>query len=298
MITKNIYDIPYPETTPADMDGVKSFLDNTLLPFLAEKMGLVVRSDLAVMAPDYAPYSYITFLAPSANEDPCLAVWRSNYNNTSMNSAFAISAVTKSENTFRPNVATNGMTINLASSYVRKWSASIALQAANFQTNKSSLVIIDMGDGRKIAAFRTIAISSGVIQYPGEQCSIYFGDIKMNGDTVNTCIVMAGGFNTPYFEDYEQPASSIAISEIPKNATNTYIGLMGFIYSNSIGKEYLISLDLCIGEDAYLPNCLWYSDCQRRLSAGSIFEIDNKKYVCVLPTTDYGFRLIIPEEVN
>lgn len=303
MLTKNVYDIPYPETTPVDMDGIKDFFDDTLVPFFAEKMGLVVRTDLAVMGPEYAANSYVCFLAPSASADPYLSIYNSNSANDYRFTVYCIAPVIKNENVFRPInvVGASGA----ASSFMHPniLGGSITLQSSNFGTYKSTLAMIDLNDGRKVAAFRCITISSGDFYAKISASSIYFGKIKMQGDLIDTCVVFAQGVNSSWIDEYEQCASSQYLTGRPGiNLNSNYINNVGFLFANNLGKEALISFDFCIGEDAYIPNTFWYSDVRTasNINAGSIIMLDNKKYVCLgYPISALGqCKLLIPEEVN
>ena len=299
MLTKNVYDIPYPETTPVDMDEVKNFFDETLLPFFAEKLGLVIRTDLAVMGPEYATNSYICFLAPSAESDPYLAIYNVNNSGEIGRYSYAITPVKKVENYFRPwTIQTGGIVNDLRT--VTRSGSTILLQGRELTTYKGYLVMIDFHDGRKVACFRSVRISDGIFVYQGGTSSIYFGPIKMNGNIVNTCVVLAAGFNSAWLTDYEQCACSTEITNIPIIYRGVYTQNSGLIYSSDIGKEFLISLDFCIGEDAYLPNCFWYSDCVSlsNLSVGTVLTINNKKYVCISYPNAIYTKLLIPEEVN
>ena len=74
MITKNTYEMPYPSAVPTTDEELQAYID-TLAAWIAEKLGLVVRSDLTVNKPEYAANSYVKFLAKDAESDPYLAVY-------------------------------------------------------------------------------------------------------------------------------------------------------------------------------------------------------------------------------
>lgn len=300
MITRNIYDIPYPSTTPADLAGVKTFFDETLLPFLAEKMGLYFRSDLSVTSPDYAANSYVAFLAPSENADPVLSVFSVNNASASLNlKVYGIAPVKKVGSVFRP--VSSNMSTNQTAGNIKRWTSFFALQSQNFDTNKSSLVVIDFNDGRKVFSFRTVTISSGAFLNVYESASIYYGNIKINGTLKPTCVVLSTGFNSSWIDDYDQCACSTEISGEPSVSKGNYTQSNGIVYSSTVGKEFLISLDFCIGEDAYIPNLAWYSNMANpaNVNVGTVLNINNKKYVVVWMANSSTYSiLLIPEEVN
>lgn len=298
MITRNIYDIPYPSTTPADLSEVKSFFDNTLLPFLAEKMGLVFRNDLSVTSPDYAANSYVTFLAPSANDDPVLSIFSVNNSSNSLNcKVYGITTVKKVGTIFRP--VTSNMSANQTPGYIKRLGSYFTLQSQSFDTNKSSLVVTDFNDGRKVFSFRSVTISSGVFSSPTDSASIYYGNIKINGTLKPTCVVISAGINSSWIDEYDQCACSTELTSIPTITKGIYYSQNeGLVYTSNIGKEFLINLDFCIGEDAYIPKLIWYSNMTNptNINAGTVLTINNKKYVVLLITS--GAILLIPEEVN
>lgn len=298
MITKNIYEMPYPEAVPSTMEGVKDYID-TLASWLAEKLGLVVRNDLAVMAPEYATNSYVAFIAPSTESDPYLAVY--NTNNTSYKyTNYCIAPVKKTNNYFRPISIYSTWHNN---GYWARADSNLVINIGSLGAQyKSPLIVIDFNDGRKIGCFRCINVSSGDIFLPTEQGSIYLGKIIMRGNEVDTCVVFSKGANSAWLEDYEQCAHSSELTVVPiigkDYAYNTYFTNAGLIFGTGYGKDYMINLNYYIGIDAYIPNLKHFSDCNNQLTNGSVVTINEKKYACLYSLHASAAKILIPEEVN
>lgn len=298
MITKNIYEMPYPETVPSTMEGMKDYID-TLASWLAEKLGLVVRNDLAVMTPEYATNSYVAFIAPTAESGPYLAVYNSN-NSSYKYLMCCIAPVKKTNNYFRP-ITIYGTWHNTPC-WLRV-DSNLAINIGGLGAQyKSPLIVIDFNDGRKIGCFRCTSVSSGDITQPTEQGSIYLGKIIMRGNEVNTCVVFSKGVNSAWLEDYEQCAHSSELTVVPiigkDYAYNTYFPNAGLIFGAGYGKDYMINLNYYIGIDAYIPNFRHFSDCNNQLTNGSIVTINSKKYVCLYSINNSASKILIPEEVN
>lgn len=294
MITRNIYDIPYPETIPTDLAGAKIFFDEILLPFFAEKTGLVVRTDLNVMAPDYATNCYVCFLAPSAEADPYFAVVAKTVNNLA--NVWFIAPLNKNGNIFQPSIYSQG-----ASSQSWTYGECIILQGSNFNVQKSYLISVDFNDGRKAFCFRTQRIDNSSHVESNRQGAIYIGPIRMKGNRITTCVVMAQGMNSAWLNEYDQRACSSIESVGIGWGTGSYgrSNLVGTMYNGNQGKRVLMGFDFCIGEDAYILNTYYYSDVLNEVYTGSVLTIDDKKYLCIRKG-EYNdwMRLLIPEEVN
>jgi len=298
MITKNIYEMPYPEAVPSTMEGMKDYID-TLASWLAEKLGLVVRNDLAVMTPEYATNSYVAFIAPTAESDPYLAVYNANSGNYKY-LCCCIAPVKKTNNYFRP--------ISIYSTWHNTpyWARADSNLVVNYTglgaQYKNSLIVIDFNDGRKIGCFRCTTVSSGDIYQPTEQGSIYLGKIIMRGNEVDTCVVFSKGANSAWLEDYEQCAHSSELTAVPiigKDYVNSgYFTNAGLIFLAGYGKDYMINQNYYIGIDAYIPNFKHFSDCNNQLTNGSVVTINSKKYACIFNYHNNAAKILIPEEVN
>lgn len=298
MITKTSYDMPYPSIVPTTMDEVKDYLDD-IADWLAEALGLVVREDLTVEAPSYAEYSYVKFLAESASDDPYLAVFNPNIANGVRWSVYCVAPTKKVSNDFMPIIVPTN--VSSFANYPNRANGAMVVNYSGLgATFKHSIVIADDATNeRKFAWIRSYQISTGNIFSKGNESLIYFGNIRMEGNLEKTCVMIADGANSAWMEKYEQCACSTALGAFPYLNANNYSGMSGIMYANNLGKEYLVEADYCIGEDAYIPNTLQYSDCGRQLYDGTIFTINNKRYISLhVHSTTGAAILITPEEVD
>lgn len=301
MITKTYYDMPYPSAVPTTMDGVKEYTD-ILAAWLAEKMGLVVREDLAVETPDYATNTYVTFLAKDAQSAPCLAVYKTNSTYSSsdlMWKCYAISPVTKVNNTYRP--ITVYATYNSGENAFYRSGSSIGFNINNLgATFKFGLVCIDFGDGRKLFCTRSTNVSTGQLVSRVSESCIFFTPINMDGHVVNTCLVFSAGLNSSWIEEYDRRASDTEVTSLPVYGSiqNGWTACHGIIFSPNSGKEFITDYDIALSNDTYVSNIFNYSDYQKQLYTGNVIMIDDKKYAVATMSDSYSSVLLIPEEVN
>lgn len=298
MITKNIYEMPYPSAIPVNMDEVKDYVDS-LASWLAEKLGLVVRSDLAVETPDYATNSYVTFIAPDAEADPYLAIYNTT-NSSYKYQNYCIAPVKKTNNYFRPISVYNTWTNN---PYWTRTDSNLVVNISSLGVSyKNALAVIDFNDNRKIGCFRCITVSTGDLYLPTEQGSIYLGKIIMRGNEVDTCVMFARGANSAWIEDYEQCAHSAEVTVMPVMgklyAYSTYFDNAGLTFGAGFGKDFLMKLNYYIGADAYIPNFVHYSDYNNQLTNGSVVTINSKKYACIYHEHNDAARILMPEVID
>lgn len=297
MITKTYYDMPYPSAVPTTMEGVKDYLDD-ITDWLADSLGLIIREDLTVEAPSYAQYSYVKFLAESASDDPYLAVYNPNLASGIRWNTFCISPVKKVTDNFMPvyvvfNASTNG-------NWATRNYGSIVVNYSSLGVNdyKHYIAVADMGDERKLAWVKSIKISTGIIVSRDNESLIYFGNIRMRGTLEKTCVVIADGPNSAWIDKYEQCACSTVLTTMAGLGIGAYNQTDGIIFDRNVGKEYILDVDFCIGEDAYIPNVYQYSDSKRQLYEGTVFSINDKRYIAAHVHVSSYAVLIIPEEVN
>ena len=301
MITKTYYDMPYPSALPTTMDGVKEYTD-TLVAWLAEKMGLVVRTDLNVMQPDYAANTYVTFLAKNAQSAPCLAVYKTNSTYSAsdlMWKCYAISPVTKVNNTYRPIKVFDSY--NASENAFYRSGSNIGLNINNLGVSfKFGLVCIDFGDGRKLFCTRSTNVSLGTLVSRSSESCIFFTPINMDGHVVDSCIVIAAGINSSWIEEYDRMASNTEVTQLPvySSIQNGWTACHGLVFSTNIGKEFITDYDIALSNDAYVSNICNYSDYQKQLYTGNVIMIDDKKYAVATISDGYSSVLLIPEEVN
>lgn len=301
MITKTYYDMPYPSAVPTTMEGVKEYTD-TLAEWLAEKIGLVVRTDLSVMTPDYATNTYVTFLAKDAQSAPCLAVYKTNSTYSAsdlMWKNYAISPVTKVNNTYRPiNVFASYN--NAENSFFRSGS-NICFNINNLGVAyKLGLVCIDFGDGRKLFCTRSTNVSTGTLVSRVSDSCIFFTPIKMDGHVVNACLVISAGINSSWIEEYDRRACDTEVTTLPiyPNLHLGWSATHGIIFSPNIGKEFITDYGIALSNDTYVFNICNYSDYQKQLYTGNVIMINDKKYAVATINDAYSSVLLIPEEVN
>lgn len=301
MITKTYYDIPYPSAVPTTMEGVKEYTD-ALAEWLAEKMGLVVRTDLNVMQPDYAANSYVTFLAKDAQSAPCLAVYKTNSTYSSsdlMWKNYGISPVTKVNNIYRP--ITIFANYNATASSFYRASSNIAFNISDLGVNyKLGLVCIDFGDGRKLFCTRSTTVSTGALVSRASESCIFFTPINMDGHVVDTCLVISAGLNSSWIEEYDRRACDTEVTQLPTYSSlqNGWTACHGIVFSTNIGKEFITDYDIALSNDTYVSNIFNYSDYHKQLYPGNVIMIDDKKYAVATIADMYSSVLLIPEEVN
>lgn len=299
-MTKTVYDLPLPDISAIeDLSDIAEYID-TLAAFVADKMNLVVREDLTVTSPDYAPYSYVKFLAPSANADPYFCVYNANSSTLAIQcSLYTISPVGYSGGAWRvpKNVFTSSSARNNCA--VERWANEYGaiLITDNQTNNKITLEVFDFSDGRIVGCFKSYVKSSGVITNYSQSASLYIGPIKIFDDTITTGLVFAYGVNGPYITDYEQePYPSVFSSSMPSLSASNWFNNAG-IYIPNKGKECIIELDYHIGTDASVHGYLFSNSANAE--AGRVVTIENKRYLILWTNTGYNnFVLLIPEEVN
>lgn len=297
MITKTLHDnMPFPSAVPTTMDEMSDYID-TLAAWMAEALGLVVREDLTVEAPSYAPYSYVKFLAESANADPYLAIYNPNTTASSRYSVIGVMVTKKSGNDFMPiTILTN---VGGSVSCPQKQAGGFSFFLNDFgNTYRYGLIVADFNDGRKIAIFEVTQISNGNRTSQYNESMIYLGNIRIHNTLEKTCVILSSGFNSAWIGRYEQNAcvSSVLTSSGPIRKASYSVPAIYF--NNLQGKEFMTKWPICIGEDAYLENIYQYSDSANLLYSGTIIEIDNKRYICAQTISSYDACFIIPEEVN
>ena len=290
-MTKNIYTLPtFYDTTEADMI---TFVKNTLAPFFAEKLGLVVRDDLEVTHPSYMSgdaCAFVTFLAPSASAAPYLALYNSAKNGSSY-SGFVVGAVKEVGGVYQPkDVYTSNPPYQAGVDYGGS-SICISLET----TYQVKLTVFDFGDGRKLGVLSSYNSAGTDAARADWWSSIYIGPLTVDGSTTEGCAVFASYIYYSYIEEFDIQPNSDNNNGLPylnRSASN------GFAYSADDGKDFLVKMNLAIGHKIYIPNVYMFSDVLDRAKAGTTITINGSRYVCAANRTSSYSRICFPEEVN
>lgn len=290
-MTKNIYTLPtFNDTVEADMI---TFVKNTLAPFFAEKLGLVVRDDLEVTHPSYMSgdaCAFITFLAPSASAAPYLALYNSKKNGSNY-SGFVIGAVKEVGGVYQPrDVYTSNPPYSAGVDYTGS-SICISLET----TYQVKLTVFDFGDGRKLGVLSSYNSAGTATAREDWWSSIYIGPLNVDGTNTPGCAVFSSYVYHSYIEAYDVQPSTSTLTYLP-NISKTAVG--GFLYDTDDGKDFLVKMNLAINNKVYIPNIYMFSDVLQRAKAGTTITIDNRKYVCAANRSSTQSVICFPEEVN
>ncbi|MBR3645968.1 MAG: hypothetical protein IKN54_06080 [Lachnospiraceae bacterium] len=301
MITKVTYDLP---AIPANTtyEDAKAFID-VLAAFFAEKLGIVVRTDMALEKPDWAPNSYVVFLAKDNQIDyPWLCIYNSNTDNAAGLTTFWIQTCTyldgvgyKPANTVGTWVPTGSTTLDLtygANSHAMNYCIS-----KNHGSQVVTITTVNFADGRKFAYLRildktTRDLVEGTYNI---QCIFITPIVFLDGTSTTTlCFgVNCDRFYTSYLPYIQSEAGNTLTLLQKSNAEN----LLGFKPPIST-TEALISIDYWIDNKICIPNVFEFSNTQNK-KVGTVLTIDNKSYIGICPYVNNSqyWQLCIPEEV-
>lgn len=290
-ITKTFYAIP--EADVRTDEQIVDFIKNTLAPFFAEKLGLVVRDDLEVTNPSYQSGNackFVTFLGPSTTVAPYLAIYNAP-NTSDIFKGYNIAPVREVFGEYMPRTVRTSTPGGQAG--IDFGDSNILINVNYAYDNK--LGVFDFGDGRKLGVLRSYVKNSQAEARPDWWSSIYLGPLKVDSNITDGCVVFSNYSFHSYIEEYEIQPSDTNMQYLPYITNN---GQSGFFYNSSDGKDYLLKMDIAINSRVYIPNMCMFSDVLNRANAGTVITIDENKYVCVANRSSGYSRILIPEEVN
>lgn len=300
-VTKVNYSLPIPSDSsmPTSMDDISAYV-LYLATFLAEKLGLVVRSDLAVTNPDYAPYSHVEFLAESANDFPVICVYNTNVESTSYRGyCYNIGMCGYSGNTHRILITGNASynsDVLSADNYSNMW--------FSFSDNTARdwyLQVIDFPDGRKMATVKCYYKSGGQIASEFDGTAFIKMPIVIAGQRRTTWVYVGKArYNISYLEEFEQivntdgSINSSEFSYIPCDNRPYMYGLS----DGTRTREFALDYDMWVSSNVVIPNMAIVSN-RGHVGVGRSVLMGEKEYVIAYAfANDRYSAYAIPAEVS
>lgn len=301
MITKVTYDLP---AIPANetYEDAKAFID-ILAAFFAEKLGIVVRTDMTLEKPDWAPNSYVVFLAKDNQIDyPWLCIYNSNTDNAAGLTTFYIQTCTYLDGEgYKPDYAVGNWVPT--SSTVLDLTFGASNRAMNYCICKNhssqvcTITVVSLSGGRKFAYLRVLDKSTRE-RVSGTYCTqfMFITPTKFLDDTIIPVFYM--GINCEYmYSSYLPYIQGISGGVIPEWRKTNAENLLGFKpYINT--TESLITLDYWVDNNTCIPNMAWFTNTNNK-TVGTVFTIHNQNYIMIGRYSTPGdyWKLCIPEEV-
>ena len=261
------------EIIPSSVTELADIVDSmdALADFIAEKTGLVIRTDWNAYQPSYAPNLYVIFFAQSEEStvpEFCLLnmnATRSDY----LTSYRYICNCTLIGNEFRP-------------AYIEGFNYYGKRRDGCFGFLTSQLQILQrttFDDGRKVFHFMSNLNGSGI---PTNSDKFMYHPINVDGEKTWRWIVFGSAPNPSYLEEIDamcyESYGTQSNSDWMYTNINYMINNHGYIPDS--GKEYMVKRDLWIGPRTRIPNMIEFSNKGYKYHGG-IVTINSVKYLVV-----------------
>ena len=285
---KTVLDIPKYTGGTSALQNMADYLEDDLGGELATALGYVVRTDLTAIAPTYATYSVVVFLAKTALSTPEFCIYSSNSSSNTY-TTINIAPCILDGSTWKPAGAIEtGGSNTVPERNVYKTKMNVASYDPVF-------VVYDFEDGRYFVCYYTSQtgtnIRGGFLVWP----------IKVNGTTVQSKFIsLALGFATSYLDELNAPSYGTDLHAVAMITASTYDGSTAGLCNAS--EEYLIApTRYSISTTVSAENLAWFSNKQNALE-GTYVMINNRTYVimwrCDTQTGDTSRRAWLVSPVD
>lgn len=256
------------------ISAMTQYIMQELATPLANAIGYVVRTDLTVEEPTYAPYSTVVFLAPASQtetpNDPDICIYSNNHS-SSRYTICLFGSCNYVNGVWRPTFVPGSVSMS-NNGTISRYDSNFAMYVTN-STYPPVFDIYSLSNGRKF-----ISLTGDSAKNKG---SFFMTNIYADGVNVGKKIVfLVGAYSTSYIDALQSTSygtDTTATLTINRPQGGVVSG-GGFINDT---QEFVISPSyLNIGRQVKIDGCAWFSNKSKAL-IGSCVNINGTQYIII-----------------